>query len=242
MPLDIDTLVYINYTAKIKDGDIIEITDEEEAKKLNVYDPAQKYEPKLVAIGDGWVLKGVDEILKTIEVGERIKFEVPPEKGFGLRDPNKVKLIPLRKFGEKASELRIDNEVEIDNKIGIVRFIGSGRAQIDFNHKLASKTIIYDLEILKKIETDEDKILALITRRLPLEEKMIIFNLKEENIEIQLPQDIYLLDGIQIIKRAISNDIFRFITKINKVYFLEIYENKKITEISNLKQDKNQDV
>ncbi|MEM3539219.1 MAG: hypothetical protein QXM29_05560 [Nitrososphaerales archaeon] len=42
-----------------------------------------------------------------------------------------------------------------------------------------------------------------------------------------MPSDLYLLEGLQIIKRAISNDIFKFVKNVNKVYFIELYEGKK---------------
>lgn len=239
MPLDAGTLVYINYTAKIKDVEkVIEVTVEDEAKKLGVHDPAQRYEPRLVAIGEGWVLKGLDEALMTADVGEKISVEVAPEKGFGQRDPSKVNMIALRKFGKKASELRIGDEIEIDNKIGIVRFVGSGRAQIDFNHRLAGKTLLYEVEVVKKLETDREKVVALIKRRIFIEEEKIDFTIEDDNIKIQLPRDLYLVEGIQIIKRAISNDLFKFIKVISKVYFIELYESKKPFEKTEPEEEK----
>ncbi len=230
MPIETGALVYVNYIAKVKDtNEVIEVTVEDEAKKLGVHDPSRKYEPKLIAVGEGWVLKGLDEALASANIGDKISVEIPPEKGFGQRDPTKVKMIPLRKFGEKASEVRVGDEVEVENKIGIVRFVGSGRAQIDFNHRLAGKTLIYDVDIMRKVETDKDKIIALIKRRIPVEEDKIELIMEDDSVKIKLPADLYLLEGLQIIKRAISNDIFKFIKDANKVYFIELYEGKKPT-------------
>ncbi|MCP8314374.1 MAG: FKBP-type peptidyl-prolyl cis-trans isomerase [archaeon] len=230
MPLEIGSLVYVNYIAKIKDtNEVIEVTIEDEAKKLGVHDPSRKYEPRLIAIGEGWVLKGLDEALASTNVGDKISVEITPEKGFGQRDPSKVKMIPLRKFGEKASEIRVGDEVEVENKIGIVRFVGSGRAQIDFNHRLAGKTLLYDVDIIRKVEADKDKIVALIKRRIAIEEEKIELTMENDSVKIKLPVDLYLLEGLQIIKRAISNDIFKFIKEVSKVYFIELYEAKKPT-------------
>jgi len=54
------SLILIDYTAKVKDSDeVFETTIEENAKKSNLYDPGIKYEPRLVSIGEGWVLKGL---------------------------------------------------------------------------------------------------------------------------------------------------------------------------------------
>ena len=49
-------------------------------------------------------------------------------------------MIPLRKLGEDAEKVSVGDTVEIDNKKGIIRFIGSGRVQIDYNHRFAGKT------------------------------------------------------------------------------------------------------
>ena len=159
MSFEKGTLIYVNYTAKVKDtGEAIESTVEDEAKKLNIYDPERRYEPRLVSVGEDWVLKGLDEEIAKMDTGERKTVELSPEKAWGERDPTLLRMIPIRKFGEKADEMRVGDVVEVDNRLGVVRFIGSGRAQVDFNHRLAGKTLVYDVEIVSKVETDEQKI------------------------------------------------------------------------------------
>src|SRR5579863_5702575 len=159
MSLDKGTLIYVNYTAKVKDtGEAIESTVEDEAKKLNIYDPERNYSPRLVSVGEDWVLKGLDEEIAKMDAGERKTVELLPQKAWGDRDPTLLRMVPIRKFGEKADELRVGDTVEVDNRLGIVRFIGSGRAQVDFNHRLAGKTLVYDVEVIKTVETDEEKI------------------------------------------------------------------------------------
>ncbi len=168
MSFEKGTLIYVNYTAKVKDtGEAIESTVEEEAKKLNIYDSERRYEPRLVSVGEDWVLKGLDEQISKMDSGERKTVELAPEKAWGDRDPSLLRMIPIRKFGEKAGELTVGDVVEVDNRMGVVRFIGSGRAQVDFNHRLAGKTLIYDVEVVRKVETDEEKVRSLIKRRFP---------------------------------------------------------------------------
>ena len=137
-------LILLDYTAKIKDsGEVFESTNEEEAKKHSIHDPNLKYMPKLVSVGEAWVLKGLDDALPEIKAGEKKTIEVSAEKGFGARDKGKVRMIPLRKLGEDAEKVSVGDTVEIDNKKGIIRFIGSGRVQIDYNHRYAGKTILF---------------------------------------------------------------------------------------------------
>ena len=228
MTLEKGTLIFANYTARVKDtGEALETTLEEEAKKLKIYEESRKYEPRLVAVGEGWLLSGLDDEIKTMDVGQKREIELSPQKAFGQRDPTQMRMIPLRKFGEKEHELTIGDSVEIDNRVGIVRFMGSGRAQVDFNHRLAGKSIVYDFEVMKKVEADEDKVRALIDRRLAGESGKVTFTFADKNLQVSIPEELFLLEGIQIIKRGVSNDVFKFLPGISEVSFVEKFANEK---------------
>jgi peptidylprolyl isomerase len=227
MTLETGTLILADYTAKIKDtGQIIDTTRKEDAEKTGDADPTRTYEPRLIAVGEGWVLKGLDEALQKAEPNQTLDVELPPDKAFGMRDATKVSRIPIRKFGEKASELSIGAEVEVDNRMGIVRSLESGRAMVDFNHKYAGKTLVYNLDIKEKLDSKDAQIQALIHRRLPVEKDKIKFEtVGEDMVKVTIPNDYFLLEGLQIIKRGISADLFKFIKPLAKVDFVEEYEN-----------------
>jgi peptidylprolyl isomerase len=226
MTLEKGSLILLDYTAKIKDtNEIFETTRESDIKDSKEFDPSKKYEPRLLGVGEGWVLKGLDDALLNANIDEHLNIEIPPEKAFGERDPSKLRMIPLRKLGEKANEIGVGDVVEIDQRMGIVRFIGSGRVQVDFNHKYAGRTLIYDANIVKKIDSDDEKISNLIKRRLPLELTDIHYEKKDSDLEIIVPEKIFLLDGLQIIKRGIVNDISKFIPVFKTIVFVEKYSN-----------------
>ena len=215
----------VDYTARVKDNnEVFETTREEDAKKTaQLYDPTRKYEPRLVSVGESWVLKGLDEALANANVGDKLNVEVTPDKAFGERDPNKVRMIPQRKLGEKADEVGVGDVIEVEDRTGIVRYVGSGRVQVDFNHRLAGRTLLYDINVMKKLESDGDKVNALVRRRTGLEDNKVKINLAAPNLEIELPEESFLAEGLQVIKRAIANDIFRFIPSIKNVKFTESY-------------------
>jgi FKBP-type peptidyl-prolyl cis-trans isomerase SlyD len=231
MALEKGSLIFANYTAKVKDtGEPIETTLEEQAKKLNIHDATRKYEPRLIAVGEGWVLPGLDEEIRKMDVGQKKEVELAPEKAFGQRDPTQTRMIPLRKFGDKAAEMTVGDSVEVDNRVGVVRFIGSGRAQVDFNHRMAGKNIIYDVEIVKKVEADSDKVRALIDRRFGGEGSKVNFTLTAAELNVEIPEELFLVEGLQIIKRGISNDVFKFLPKVRDTTFTEKFVNKKPEE------------
>ncbi len=222
------TLLLIDYTAKVKDtSEVFETTREDDAKSNSIHDANMKYQPRLVSVGESWVLKGLDDALLNTNAGDKLTVEVPPEKGFGTRDPVKVRMIPLRKLGEDAEKISVGDTIEVDERTGIVRFIGSGRVQVDFNHRFAGKTILYDVNVLKSLNTDDEKILGLLKRRLPIDESKLKFKVNGTELDITMPEEIFLAEGLQIIKRAIVNDIFKFVPKLEKINFIEGYTNTK---------------
>src|SRR5215204_1311545 len=233
MTFDKGSLILLDYTARIKDnGEIFETTIEEDAKKSNLYDPTRKYEPRLISVGEGWVLKGLDEALTSTDVGQKLSVEISPDKGFGERDTNKVRMIPQRKLGEKANEVKVGDVIELDDRTGIIRYIGSGRVQMDYNHRLASRVLVYDVNVVKKIESNEDKIKYLLKRRLPLDDEKAKFEYNSDTVVIELSEDISLLDGLQIIKKAVTTDIFKFVNGLNKITFQEVYLAQKAKDSS----------
>ena len=224
MPLEKGSLVLLDYTARVKDtSEIFETTREEEAKKTEHYDPTRKYGPKLVSVGESWVLKGLDEALANANVGDKMNVEVSPDKGFGDRDPNKVRMIPQRKLGDKADEVSVGDVIDVDERSGIIRYIGSGRIQVDFNHRFAGKTLLYDIDVIKKLETDEERVGALVKRRFGLDDSKIKVKFATPELEIELAEEAFLAEGLQIIKRATANDIFKFVHAVKDIRFVETY-------------------
>ena len=221
------SLILVDYTSKVKDtGEVFETTIEEEAKKHTLHEPNVKYQPKLVSIGESWVVKGLDEALAKTSVGDKKTVEISPDKGFGERDTGKVRMIPLRKLGEDAEKVSIGDTVEVDNKKGVVRFIGSGRVQIDYNHRFAGKIILYDINVLKELKTDDEKTSGILKRYLPVKDDKILFKKTGKILEITIPEEMFRADGLHAIKHFIQTDVFKFIPTLEQVNFIESHVNK----------------
>ena len=222
------SLILVDYTSKVKDTDeIFETTIEEEAKKHSLHDPTIKYQPKLVSVGESWVVKGLDEALEKTSLGDKKTIEISPDKGFGERDTGKVRMIPLRKLGEDAEKVSIGDTVEVDNKKGVVRFIGSGRVQIDYNHRFAGKTILYDVNILKELKTDDEKASGILKRYLPVKDDKISFKKTGKVLDVTIPEEMFLNEGTSGIKHLIQLEIFKFIPTLDQVNFVESHVNKQ---------------
>ncbi|MCS7137149.1 MAG: peptidylprolyl isomerase [Candidatus Caldarchaeum sp.] len=217
--------VLVDYTIKVKETDeVVDTTAEEEAKKAGVYDASRTYEPRLVVIGKGMLLKAVEDELVGMKVGERKMFEIPPEKAFGSRDPAKVRTIPLRRFKDAEGPLRVGSVVNVEGREGVVRTVGSGRVQVDFNHYLAGKTLVCSVEVKSILAEDMDRVKSLIHSRIPDApvEKFEI-NLAQPTITIKIPEEALLVPGLQVSKRALAKELKEAVKGLEKVVFVEEY-------------------
>ncbi|MBS7626298.1 peptidylprolyl isomerase [Candidatus Bathyarchaeota archaeon] len=225
MPLSKGDFILINLTSKIKEsGEVIETTMEDVAKESNIYSSENIYEPRFIIVGERWVPEGLDEALLSLESDKEVTVEVPPGKGYGERDPSKIRLIPLRRFrGENLTPVP-GSRVEIDGRPAVVRSVGAGRVQVDFNHPLAGKTMLYNVKLVRKLEEPEEKLKALIHRRLPTApiDKFKI-TVDQNECRIELPRETFFVEGLQLAKREAAADIYRFMPNISKVEFVESY-------------------
>jgi len=226
MALQKGDFVLMDYIAKVKEtSETFDTTIEETAKKERLYKEGEIYEPKLVVIGEGWILKALDESLTTMEIGKTSSVEISPEKAFGERDPEKVKRVSLRHLTAKGITPTLGMRIEYDNKMATVRAAGAGRVLLDFNPPLAGKTLVYEVTVQKKLETISEKISALIHRRIPaVEESKFKFTVRAKAVNIEMPEEAFYIEGIQVSKRGIATDIQKFFPKITIVKYTETFK------------------
>ncbi len=224
--------VLVDHVGRVKEtGEVFDTTMEETAKKEGLYKEGEIYEPKLVVIGEGWVLEALDESLTTMEIGKTSVIEIPPEKAFGERDPEKLKRVSLRQLTGKGVTPSLGMRVEYNGKMATVRTVGAGRVLLDFNLPLAGKTLVYEVIIQKKLRTKKEKMAALIHRRIPaVEGSKFKFTVKEKTVNIEMPEEAFYVEGIQVAKRGTAMDIQRFFPKITSVRFIETFKAEPKTE------------
>ncbi len=216
----------MNYTLKVKEtGETVGTTIESVAKEKKLYHGEEKYEPFFVVVGEGWVPKGLDEALPGFELNKPTPIELPPEKAYGGRDPKKVRLVPLRKFASEGMNPVPGLQVNIDGKSALVRAVGAGRVQVDYNHPFAGRTLDYDVTVEKIIESDEEKIKSLLHKRLPtVEQQKFNVTLGDGKLQVEIPEDAFFLEGLQVVKQTVTADIGKFFPKIETIIFIENFK------------------
>lgn len=209
--------VEIHYVGKIKEtGKIFDVTDETIAKKANIYNEETKYEPIHAIVGAGHVIKGLDESLLEIEVGETKAFEISPDKGFGRRDPSLLQIMHLNDFKKHGVFPRAGLKIEVNGHWATVRSVSSGRVKLDFNHPLSGKTLLYEVTVLNKIEDFNEKINTILRVRAPgidLSTQKITFEEDQLDIELERINPPYR-DSLE---KAIKSDISNYVPEVKNI-------------------------
>ena len=213
--------VYISYVGRIKEsGEIFDVTSEEIAKREGVYNPEIKYGDIPIIIGAGFVIPGLEEELEKMNVGEKKVVEIEPKKAFGERRDDLIRLIPEIEFKKQNIDVKVGDFVNVNGITGRVLSVNAGRVRVDFNHPLAGKALVYEVEIKKLVTETKEKIYAILKYFSNLDES--IANVKIENGEAEIE-----IKGLQIanrVKENIIKTIFQWIREINKIKFSEVYE------------------
>jgi len=223
VPFSEGDFLLIEYTVTTKeDGKVVDTTSEEEAKKAGIYSPDEEYGAKLVILGEGTLLKPVEEALKRADVSQEVVVEVPPEQAFGPRDPNKVRVVPLRELLRRNITPRINEVVEIDGQKAIVRAITGGRVLLDFNHPLAGKTLVFRVRIVKKIEDLSEKLKELLHRwATSLKREDIGVKIEGSKVTIELPRTAVNVDNLGAVLRLFIRDVKKYIKDVTEITFIE---------------------
>lgn len=204
-------------------GEVFDTTSEETAKEQGTYDEKRTYGPRLVVAGEGWVLKGLDTRLRGLKVGEEQKIEIPAAEAFGERDAENVQTIPFRVLRSKGVNPALGAELEIDGRSAVVRSIGAGRVQVDYNPRLAGRKIVYTVKVTELIEDEKAKFRALIKRRFPgVDAEKFGLKKTKKRLHVEVPEEVFFGENVQIAKRALANDILRFFKNLDEVEFGEV--------------------
>jgi peptidylprolyl isomerase len=216
--------VLMEMTGKAEEtGEVFDTTNEDVAKEKSIHREGNTYGPRLVVVGEGWVLRGLDARLHGVKPGEQTAIEIPPAEAFGERDPNNVQLIPFRILRSKGVNPIPGAELEIDGRQAVIRSVAAGRVQVDYNHPLAGRKIVYDVKVNEIISEDKAKVKALIGRRfVGVDAEKFGQKIGKKKMTITIPDEVFFGENIQIAKRGLAMDALKYFPELEDVEFLEI--------------------
>jgi FKBP-type peptidyl-prolyl cis-trans isomerase 2 len=184
--------VELEYTAKLKEEDIIfDTTDEALAKKENIHSEKMEYGPIIICVGEQHVIKGLDSKIEGKEPGT-YTFEIPAEEAFGKKNPQLIQLISTAKFRQQKITPMPGLQINIDGTIGTVKTVTGGRTMVDFNHPLSGKDVVYEIKITRIVTDKTEKAKALLKTLIQVKDADIKVENDEAKIKLkqELPKEI----------------------------------------------------
>jgi len=203
--MQINDFIRITFSGKLKEGG-------------QVFDEGQKVP---VVVGAEYVISGLDKILHDMKVGEKRTVEIFPDGAFGERRTDFIKIIPHAEFVKQGTDPKPGMVVNMDNLRGRILSVSSGRVKVDFNHPLAGKVLVYDVEIISKIEHAEEKIKAIFEFYTKTPADKLKLEVRGKEAELYVAPIIH-----PVYKKKIADDIIKF-TGMEKVKFSEVFEKEK---------------
>ncbi|MEM9101803.1 MAG: FKBP-type peptidyl-prolyl cis-trans isomerase [Pseudomonadota bacterium] len=107
-----------------------------------------------------WILMGTDEFSPAFEkqviglkAGENKRFVLDVDDAFGPSNPENIHFMDITQFPADV-ELEEGNIVAFEQPSGatvpgLITEVKEGSVRVDFNHPLAGKKIIFDIDVLK---------------------------------------------------------------------------------------------
>lgn len=115
-------------------------------------DTTRRGRPAVFDVGDGSLPPGFENSLIGLRAGDDRQLCIAPQEGFGMRRPENVRTLRRADFpagSEPATGAVIAFAGPGGEIPGVVRGIRGEQVEVDFNHPLAGRELIFDVTILR---------------------------------------------------------------------------------------------
>jgi FKBP-type peptidyl-prolyl cis-trans isomerase SlyD len=198
--------IKLNYTGRFEDGRIFDTTDEELAKKEDIFNPRGLYGGDVVIVGAGHTIEGLDEDLEGKEAGYSGTVSIIPEKAFGLSNPKLIETVSITKLQDR--NVHPGMPVELDGRKGVVSRVIGRRVTVDFNSPLAGKAVTYEYTVEKLLEDDVEKIQGLLALYTGIRDMEV--EVADGVAKINVPTGLTFNQRWLMAKNRVASELFKY--------------------------------
>lgn len=138
---------------EVKAGDTVKVHYHGRLTDGTTFDSSEGRDPLSFQVGSGMVIKGFDDGVLGMTVGQKKTIEIPVDDAYGPRDPQAIIEFPIERFPP-----------EMKPEVGMQLYMNNGSGQqipvvivevrpeivvLDANHQLAGEDLIFDLELVE---------------------------------------------------------------------------------------------
>ncbi len=141
-----DRVVSFHYVLKDEDG--------------NVLDASERSEPLSYLHGHGQIIPGLEKALEGRSPGDELDVTLPPDEGYGERDPEQVVEVERERFdfSIKTGDFVQAQHPDGRTKAFQVTEVGDSTVTLDGNHPLAGQPLHFAVEVVSVREASAEEL------------------------------------------------------------------------------------
>jgi FKBP-type peptidyl-prolyl cis-trans isomerase 2 len=137
---------------QVKAGDTVKVHYHGRLTDGTTFDSSEGREPLEFKVGSGQVIKGFDDGVTGMEVGEKKTINIPVDEAYGAKNEEMVVNFPRTNFPEDLNP-EVGMQLNMTNGSGqvipvVIMEVGEEEVILDANHPLAGQDLIFDLELV----------------------------------------------------------------------------------------------
>jgi peptidylprolyl isomerase len=131
--------VKVHYTGRLESGE--------------VFDSSEGKEPLGFTVGDGSMIKGFDAAVDGLAIGEKRTVTIPCQEAYGVYNDEYIFEVGRDHLPEGMSPkpgdvLAMTDQTGEQHRV-VVKSIDETKIQLDANHHLAGKDLVFDIELVE---------------------------------------------------------------------------------------------
>lgn len=139
--------------AQVKSGDKVKVHYHGRLTNGETFDKSEGREPLEFEVGSGMVIKGFDDGVTGMAVGDKKTINIPYDEAYGPRNPEMIIDMPKDRF-PKDMALEPGMPLMMSDNQGqqfqvVVTKIKDDSVELDANHPLAGQDLTFDLELVE---------------------------------------------------------------------------------------------
>lgn len=141
---------------QVKDGDVVRVHYTGKLTNGEQFDSSKGREPLEFTVGAGQMIKGFDDAMPGMTVGEKKTINILPGDAYGQKDEQAIIEFPKENI-PKDMKLEVGMQLQLRNENGqpfpvTVAEIKDAVIVLDANHSLAGKELVFDIELMEIVK------------------------------------------------------------------------------------------
>lgn len=137
---------------QVKNGDTVRVHYKGTLKSGELFDSSEGREPLQFTVGQGQVIKGFDDAVVDMKVGDKKTVNIPVEDAYGAKSQEMLVQVPMTDFPPDVKP-EVGMELQMSDDQGhvfpvIVAEVKEDSVILDANHPLAGEDLTFDIELV----------------------------------------------------------------------------------------------